>query len=321
MKQTKWKFLFLMICSFLIGCKKGELPVTPPNNGDLVTNSVDMSSNYAYQVYFDLSSNSNKGSNLKTNWDLGISCKLGSSEVILNTSKLMFAAAILDRTFDQIVDTTGFGTSKITDESNGQSDKLALFGHSLFIIDKGMNELGIHLGFFKLEIIENSATEFKAKFANVDGTNEELVTLQKNDAYNFLFVNWSNGLSTVVVEPPKSEWDLVFTQYVHIFYEPEFTPYLVTGCLTNSHETKAIEVVDKAFEEINLGYAESQFFTNDRDVLGYDWKLFDGSNYTINPDKIFIIKDEEGFYYKLRFIDFYNESGEKGNPTFEFLRL
>ena len=63
--------------------------------------------------------------------------------------------------------------------------------------------------------------------------------------------------------------------------------------------------------------------TNQSDVIGYDWKYydFDDGVYTIEPDHNYVIRDRDGFIYKLRYIDFYSDLGEKGYPTFEFVRL
>ncbi len=320
------KVLKLLLLPLIIGgtfpsCKKGELPVTPPTKGDVTTASVEMSSNYKYQIYFDLSSNSNKGMNVKTDWDLGISCSSENPAIILNTSKVMFAAPITALSFDEISDTTGFSTLKQVDASNGRIEETALFGHTTFIVEKGMNELGQHLGFFKLEIIENTDVQFKGRFANLDGSSEETVTLQKDSDFNFIFVNWSNGVETKAIEPPKTEWDLIFTQYTFIFHEPEYYPYLVTGCLTNHTNTWCYEESNKSFDAIDLAYAESLVLSSDRDIIGYDWKVFDGNTYTIDSERTFIIRDQDGYYYKLRFIDFYNDQGEKGSPRFEYQRL
>ena len=43
--------------------------------------------------------------------------------------------------------------------------------------------------------------------------------------------------------------------------------------------------------------------TNRADVIGYDWKYynFDAGLYTIVPGLAYVIKDRDGFYYKLRF--------------------
>lgn len=322
----KGNFYILIVSAFMASgmlqsCKKKELPVTPPDKGDVETASVEMSANYKYQVYFDLSSNSMKGMHLKTEWDLGIACSPSDKSIILNTSKVMFAAPMDGLTFEDITDTTGFNTLKRTDASNGRTEELASFGHQLFIVEKGMNELGQQLGFFKFEVLENTDAYFKGRFANLDGSNEETVTLEKNADYNFIFINWSNGVDVKSIEPPKSEWDLVFTQYTFIFHEPEYYPYLVTGCLINHHETRCYEEATRSFDEIDLAYAESIMTSEDRDIIGYDWKTFNGTTYTIDSERTFIILDQDGYFYKLRFIDFYNDLGEKGSPKFEFQRL
>lgn len=314
--------LFLIVLGWsLFACKKAELPITPPDKGNVQTATISMTSNYKYQVYFDFSSNSNVGQNSKTEWDIGVSNKEGSTDIILNTSKMMFVAAITDKTFSEIQDTTGFGIHKTTDESRGQTVDLAFTGNDLFIVDKGMNENGIHLGYFKIQLIENGSNSFTIRCANLDGSNEEAKSLIKNGAYNFTFINWNNGIHEVLIEPQKSKWDVVFTQYTYMFYEPEFTPYLVTGCLLNSNNTQAIEVTNLPFESVDLNFAESQFFPNKRDAIGYEWKYFNGSIYSVDSERIYIVKDQEGYYYKLRFIDFYDENGDKGSPQFEYQQL
>ena len=68
-------------------------------------------------------------------------------------------------------------------------------------------------------------------------------------------------------------------------------------------------------------------FSRRGDFIGHEWKDVEvdvNSNtavYVVNSDKIYIVKDTEGFYYKLRFISYYNELGEKGFPVFEHKRL
>ena len=58
-------------------------------------------------------------------------------------------------------------------------------------------------------------------------------------------------------------------------------------------------------------------------VLDNDWKLFDDvqDSYSINPSRSYLIQDQQGFYYKLRFTDFYNNQGERGYSSFEFQKL
>src|SRR5690606_8382971 len=128
-------------------------------------------------------------------------------------------------------------------------------------------------------------------------------------------------ITTPTVEPVKEGWDLAFTQFTHIFHAPDYLNYGVVGCLTNTHNTLSLKVTDgTAFEDIDYEYASDLVLSNDRDIIGYDWKtfLYDQNKYLVHSEKVYIIKDHEGDLYKLRFIDFYNMIGQKGVPTFEF---
>ena len=60
-------------------------------------------------------------------------------------------------------------------------------------------------------------------------------------------------------------------------------------------------------------------FSSARDAIGYTWKYysFDTGSYTVDPSLVYIVQDAEGYFYKLRFVDFYSEQGEVGCPRFE----
>ena len=98
---------------------------------------------------------------------------------------------------------------------------------------------------------------------------------------------------------------------------------MVTGVLANRNGVQTAQVFDKDFAEISSEDIGSYEFSDAIDVIGYDWKYYDFSlaNYTINLDQNYIIKTTEGVFYKLHFIDFYNDNGDKGTPTFEIQKL
>jgi hypothetical protein len=135
-----------------------------------------------------------------------------------------------------------------------------------------------------------------------------------------------------IIAPERDAWDLQFTMYTHIFNEtpdnieqPDtLIPYLVTGVLQNPNGVAVAEHFEKPFAEITLGEAMSLVFDEDNiDVIGYDWKYFnfEAVTYDVLPNRVYIIRDTEGYLYKLQFIDFYSTTGEKGHPKFEFQRL
>ncbi len=324
--QSNRTIFFLLLTGLMLSsCRKDELPVTPPDLGNITTTAIELTPTYEYQVYFDLSSNSNKGKNHKTDWDLGFSCASGTPYIITNTSKVMLVSLVQDKTFEEISNTSNFSISNRADYPTGFVDSLAVRGGSLFILDRGFDGVGNHQGYFKMEILEHDNTHFKGRFANIDGSNEQIITIQKDDTYNFVYMKWnpSGTITTPTIEPAKEEWDLVFTQFTEIFYEPDFMPYSVVGCLTNTFNTKSLRVTEKTFDEIDLAYAEGLELSIDRDVIGYNWKtfLYDQNTFLVHHEKVYIIQDNEGYFYKLRFIDFYNQLGQKGTPTFEYQRL
>lgn len=320
----------LISCIFVIllftSCRKEEIPVPKPDLGSKISQSIELGSNYSRIAYFDLSTNQVVGESVKTNWDLGLSASSTTPHIILNQAKLMMAAAS-SQAFHQINDISAFNQDTLVDSSTGNLDSLALRPENgnVFIIDRGLDFSGDHLGYFKIEIIEHTSTFFKGKIANIDGSNEQIIELNKGDAYNYTFLKWNEttSVSYPVIEPLKSDWDLVFTQYTNVFHEPEFMPYMVVGCLINSHDTKALQISNKTFDEIKLDDALNLTLSNNLDVIGYDWKAydFDLALYTVNSDLIYIIEDQDGYFYKLRFTGFYNDLGEKGTPTFEYQQL
>lgn len=323
--------LFLTSILVLTSCRKGELPVPVPvinskGAGELTTSTVDMSETYENQIYFDLSSNSNKGQSHRDDWDLRFSCNSSTPYIMMNAAKVMVTAKIESGTFESITNTSSLNSNSRAEHSSGRIDSLAVKNGTLFVFDRGYNAIGFHSGYFKMEIIEHTTTHFTGRFANINGSNEQTITIPKNSNYNFVYMKWnpSGTITTPTVEPVKEGWDLAFTQFTHIFHAPDYLNYGVVGCLTNTHNTLSLKVTDgTAFEDIDYEYASDLVLSNDRDIIGYDWKtfLYDQNKYLVHSEKVYIIKDHEGDLYKLRFIDFYNMIGEKGTPTFEFQRL
>ena len=116
---------------------------------------------------------------------------------------------------------------------------------------------------------------------------------------------------------------MIFSRYTHIFFEENNLFYLVTGTLSNINGVMVAIDSSKAFSDITMSDVQSLSFSNHIDAIGYNWKSFDLDNtkYEVLPNRNYIIKDVEGNFYKLRFIDFFNEQGERGYPKFEYQLL
>ncbi|MBL4592795.1 MAG: HmuY family protein [Flavobacteriales bacterium] len=318
----KIKYLLpLSLSVFLFSCEKEELPIPAHDPGDVITSSVSMESDYRYQLFFDLGTNTMVKKNMKTDWDLGFETSASGINVILNGAKYIKTANTGTTNFTNISDTLGY--SFLIDMPSGSMDSTAIGTWSVnnvYIIDRGFDELGAHQGFSKVELISVSSNSFNIHFSNLNGTNDVMMNIPKDDAYNFTFLSLDGNIASI--EPPKENWDIMFSQYTHYYYDDE-TTYLVTGCLSNRNKVEVAEVFDKDFLSITINDINNYSFSPNINMIGYDWKeyVFSTGQYTVYIHQNYIIKSTEGKYFKLHFIDFYDEYGVKGTPTFEFQEL
>lgn len=310
--------LYLLLMIAILSCKKEEKPVPKHQAGNGFTNSFEMGTDYRYQAYFDIKSNTFVKYNLKTDWDLGFESGINGWHVILNSANAMSIARV-SGIFANIIDTVGVTWN--WDASSGNLDSTAIGDwqndNYIYILDKGQDLLGNHRGFCKLEFNSVSTTDYAFRIANLDGSNDQVSTVTKNQNVNFTAFSCSERM-VKDIEPNKEDWDIQFTQFIHYFYVEDLA-YLVTGVLLNRNKVEVAQIFDKEYLEITYDDISTLDFQNSIDAIGYNWKAYDfgAGTYVVDPNKSYIIKTTEGIYYKLHFIDFYNENGDKGTPVFE----
>ena len=335
-KKIATLFFFLCCLSF-VACEKEEKPIEPYDRGDVISTTVRLGTDYSQQVWFDLNTNSIVKQNNKTAWDIAFSCVDSTHHIILNSSKFMKAHNSLQNDFTAITDTSNARWQYDSDTGNMDSTAINHWweNNNVYIIDRGFDEAGNQLGFQKASFELMSNNTYSIHYADLDGNNDHIVQIDKNTSHHFKYFSFDTH-SEVDVAPQKNEYDLVFTQYTEIFYAPHpaiphnFTPpfsYLVTGTLINPDGVKVALSEEENFSEIVFTDSLSYDFDMSANAIGWDWKVYDFTNgsgglYNIVPNKNFIIRDTDGFYYKFRFVGFYDtQTGEKGTPNFEFQKL
>ncbi|MBL7919947.1 MAG: HmuY family protein [Bacteroidia bacterium] len=320
------KYCFLILTSVLFfSCEKKELPAKKYDRGNIITMQVSMESNYKNQIWYRLIDNKIISTNLKTDWDIAFENSLNGSHIILNGANAVKVYKTNFTQLSQVTDTTGIAANGQADMPSGNLDSTA-FGNwqtsnTVYIINRGYNEMGQLLGFYKMKMVSHTTTNYIFEYADIFGTQTFQANVNKDGDYNFNAFSFIAN-AQVNIEPKKTDYDLCFTQYTYLFHEP-LQYYQVTGILNNRYNTRIAKISHKSFSEITLSDTATTFFNNNRDVIGYDWKTFNLNNnlFTVDVKKCYIINDSKGFYYKLHFIDFYNSSGVKGFPKFEFIKL
>lgn len=321
------RYLLLLLPLLFSACMKGELPVPRQDRGDVVTAAVNMEFDYRYQVYYSLSENREVGRNLRAAWDLGFETGAQGYHVVLNGAKSMFAFPVGGERLAVIgsADTSAFADRLRWDASSGDLDSTVIGDwrtqQGIFIIDRGYDHTGRHLGVYKIQLHSVDNGGYDVEYGPLSGGSLRRIRVIKDSTYNLSFLNLDSS-ATSIIEPPRSTWDLAFTQYTHTFHEPSYQPYLVSGCLLNRYNTRAA-VMDTAskFSSAAAADVREDLLLTALNTIGYDWKMFTGSTYVTNTKKAFFIADQHGFRYKLHFVDFINAAGIKGSPKFEYQAL
>ena len=302
----------------LSACMKDELPVPAVPRGDGMNLQACMGAGYDDQLWMDLRTGTVLSTNSKSAWDLAFESAPEGWHIYLNGARLMTAWNIGPVDIAQAHDTVGMAASRRIDAPNGHADSTAIGdwrGHNdVYVIDLGFTALGQALGTRKFRFTSVTATDLSFDVAELDGSLVQSITLPKDPSR--AFTSFKLGTGVVPIEPAQGTWDLVFTQYTYQFYEP-FLPYIVTGVLS-ANTTRIALVTGIPFDQVSLNDSLVHPFSTDRDVIGYDWKTysFETASYTVDESLVYLIHDAEGYFYKLRFLDFYSDQGQVGCPQF-----
>lgn len=335
MNKIQIFIVLIIIISLFTSCFKEDEMVEPHKPGNVELQTIAMGQYYTMQAYFDLGTNQMVKTNSKDIFDLLFHCGDSTLIIKLNSAKFMKVGSLGDTNFFASTDTIGMEWNY--DASSGNTDSLALnnwfiingndtiFTQKVFIIDRGLNDVGIPQGIRKMRIVDYENDEFTIEYSNLNNSNFHRIIIKKQPEPNYIQLNLNNGALPTNLEPNKKDWDLLFTQYTDILTTSigEKYPYLVTGVLLNPNLVMAAIDTTLKFDDIKIDHIPEFEFSARQNKIGYEWKYydFDAGFYTVLSEVNYILKDVEGYYYKLRFVNFYNNLGEKGYPQFEFQRL
>jgi hypothetical protein len=336
--MKKLTHLIIFFTIIFASCEKEEKAIVLPPPGDVKTMSAGMGVNYDNQVYVDFETGLTKSVPYRS-YDLAFEASATGFRLYLNTGKLMFVANTFSTNMNT-ADSTGkewkTETEHLYDDSTAFGDWQNVSGMSnnyVYVIDRGRVE---HFGaarWRKMQVVSVNANEYRIRFSLYNNTQLTEFVIPKNNYYSLMYFSFENNGNMVDVAPPKNLWDVVFTKYTYTYYsEPINSPYryyLVTGALINKWAgvendaaKKDSTVGYKPFEDITAANIGNFNFTNLAGKIGFSWKEYDFNlGYLIIPNQYYLLKDPTGYIYKIKFIDFYDDQGNKGTAKFEYQRL
>lgn len=316
------KILFLISLTFLIwSCEKNEIPIEPIERGNVQTAAVNMGSGYVNQVFYNLENSMVTGQTDISSWDLAFESSENGWKILLNDSRNMKAARLNYTDIEMASDSAGFGANAVVEVMEWAYTNPAMGnwrdGTGVYLVDLGFNSIGLPIGLYWLQVQSVNSGEFSIRFKPYGSEiiTEKIIPKNPETAY----VHYSMQEDRVLNVPSDEDWIIKFTKYTYLFDNPPIH-YLVTGVVINPIDTYTAEIGTKAFEDITSADTLNLEWTDQPDAIGYDWKTynFDSQTYDVNSERTWIIRTATGFYYKLRFTDFYDEGGNVGVPNFEF---
>jgi hypothetical protein len=320
----------VLICLLISSCWKKEKPYELPTNtsGDLILKKVVLGENYNTVLFYDFET---KNSTIRDyrDWDLAFNNENNVFAIHINGGNGIQVFNTNDTNFASI--TSAGGAIWQWDHPNGKYQQTA-FGvlvdsltnrskRNVYIVDYG---LGKNPRFRKVQVHILDQDKYVLRSGLLSTNSVNILEVPRSENFNKTYVSLSGNSSVVAFEPPKTEWDIVFTRYRHIYFDmTPITPYQVTGVLINSNATLGQVFNDASFNEFNLDAAMTKVLSSNQDIVGFDWKNFDLTTeiYSITPNRYYLIKNKNNHFIKLRFIDFYDENGVKGTITFEYQKL
>jgi len=324
--------IILLLMLSLQSCFKEEMMVPPHEQGDLKEGQAALGPYYESQVYFDLYDNEEVSISSINAYDLSFESSGGGWIIRLNSAQFMLTGNSNDTLFSADLNMDDLDMRFDTSDGNPDSTAISkwyevsedsIWSHrNVYLVDRGSDREGLSLGQKKVQFGMHG-DDYLLRYANTDNSGDTLVSIVRDPAMDQVYYSFDKGI--VDIAPLPDQWSLLFSKYTTMLVtdEGDDYPYLVVGILLNPNGVAAaLDTIHDFMDMDNDDITELEYSSN-ADVIGYDWKYynFDAGVYTIEPDMNYVIRDRDGFFYKLRFVDFYSDEGVKGTPTFEFVRL
>lgn len=232
-----------------------------------------------------------------------------------------------------LTQTTGIAEISVNDnENNVYLLNMGFKAYTGTTVPGSIYSIGEERGWKKIRILR-SGNGYKIQYANLDDTTHKEFIITKDSDYNFKFFSVMNE-SLADIQPKKNSWDLCFTVFTNLTHNPNnnlptsyiFPDVVLHNILGNVGAYEIItppgqaEVSYNQFkkEDINV----SKLVYDDQRTIGSNWRTTTGPNGAeVFSNKFYIVRNSEGFYFKLRFLRMKDDNGNRGYPQFEYKAL
>lgn len=239
-------------------------------------------------------------------WDLYI-----DNEVIRINYFRSMSVAKTNKNWEEINDTSGLSFSFLTDQISDTLSQWELSDNQIYVLNMGLDNEYEPLGFMVFQASRTSDGVI-LKYRDLDGTNEWTNQISEDHFYYHLKNEQRLNL------PNDKEYDIALGKYTdYITVDDISQDYTIYGAIVGN---ASAYLLDDDFETIDANDFDVNQLSNRKDIIGWDWKRFnlEKNAYEILPKMTYMISTNSDYLCKLRFVDYLNDQGISGHPTFEY---
>ena len=239
-------------------------------------------------------------------WDLYID----NEAIRINYFRSM-SVAKTNKNWEEINDTSGLSFSFLTDQISDTLSQWELSDNQIYVLNMGLDNEYEPLGFMVFQASRTSDGVI-LKYRDLDGTNEWTNQISEDHFYYHLKNEQRLNL------PNDKEYDIALGKYTdYITVDDISQDYTIYGAIVGN---ASAYLLDDDFETIDANDFDVNQLSNRKDIIGWDWKRFnlEKNAYEILPKMTYMISTNSDYLCKLRFVDYLNDQGISGHPTFEY---
>jgi len=160
--------------------------------------------------------------------------------------------------------------------------------------------------------VQRMSDRIVLKYKDLDGEDEWMNEITEDQFYYHLRNETKVNLHN------DKEYDLALGKYTdYITVDDVSQDYTIYGAILGN---ASAYLLNDEFENTDANDFEVSMLSSRQDIIGWNWKRFnlDKNAYEILPNMTYIISTNSNYPCKLRFVDYLNDQGISGHPTFEY---